>query len=72
MYILFYILFHYGLLQDTENSSLCYTAGPCCSSIVYITVSSANPKLPVLLPPNILPLSNHKSVLYVCKPVSIS
>ena len=24
-----YILFHYGLLQDIEYSSLSYTAGPC-------------------------------------------
>ena len=30
-YILSHILFHYGLLQDTEyiNSSLCYMIGPC-------------------------------------------
>ena len=27
MYILFQILFHYRLLQDTEYSSLCYTVG---------------------------------------------
>ena len=26
------ILFHYGLSQDTEYSSLCYTVGPCCKS----------------------------------------
>ena len=25
---------HYGLLQDTECSSLCYTVGPCCLSIL--------------------------------------
>ena len=30
LYILFYILFHYGLSQDIEYSSLCYTVGPCC------------------------------------------
>ena len=28
--ILFPILFHYGLSQDIECSSLCYTGGPCC------------------------------------------
>ena len=33
-YILFNILFHYGLLQDTEYSCLCYTVGPCCLSIL--------------------------------------
>ena len=30
LYILFQILFHYGLLQDIEYSSLCYTVGHCC------------------------------------------
>ena len=33
-----YILFHYGLSQDTQYSSLCYTVGPCCSSVLYLTV----------------------------------
>ena len=37
-YILFHFLFHDGLLQDTEYNSLCYTLGPCCLSILYITV----------------------------------
>ena len=36
--IYIYILFHYGLSRDTEYSSLCYTVGPCCLSILYITV----------------------------------
>ena len=31
-YILFFILFHYSLLQDIEYSSLCYTVGPCCGA----------------------------------------
>ena len=43
IYILFQILFHYRLLQDSEYSSLCYTVGPCCLSILY-TVVSVNPK----------------------------
>ena len=30
------IIFHYGLSQNTEYSSLCYTVGPCCLSILYI------------------------------------
>ena len=38
IYILFHILFHYALLQCTEYSSLCYTVGPCCLSILYIVV----------------------------------
>ena len=29
MYI-FHILFYYGLLQEIEYSTLCYTVGPCC------------------------------------------
>ena len=33
IYILFHILFHYGLSQDTEYSSLCYTVGHCCLSM---------------------------------------
>ena len=36
IYILFLVLFHYRLLQDIEYSSLCYTVGPCCLSILYI------------------------------------
>ena len=32
----FNILFHHGLSQDIEYSSLCYTIGPCCLSILYI------------------------------------
>ena len=36
IYILFQILFHYRLLQDIEYSSLSYTVGPCCLSILYI------------------------------------
>ena len=32
----FYIIFHYGLSQDIEYSSLCYLVGPCCLSILYV------------------------------------
>ena len=38
IYIVFYIIFHYGLSQDIEFSFLCYTVGPCCLSILYIIV----------------------------------
>ena len=34
----FYILFHYGLLQDIEYSSLGNTEGPCCLSIPCIII----------------------------------
>ena len=37
-YILFHIIFHYGLSQDIDYSSLCYTVGPCCLSILQILV----------------------------------
>ena len=72
-YILFYILFHYGLSQEIGYSSLCYTVGPCCLSILNVTVCiyyprTPNPSLP--LPP--LHLGNHKSVLYVCESLSVS
>ena len=38
IYILFHILFRYRLLHDIECSSLFYTVGPCCLSILYIVV----------------------------------
>ena len=38
MWILFPILSHYRLLQDSEYSSLCYTVGPWYLSILYMIV----------------------------------
>ena len=38
VYTLFHIFFHYGLLQDIEYSSLCYTVGPACLPILDIVV----------------------------------
>ena len=40
IYAHFFIVFHYGLSQDIEyiNSSLGYTVGPCCLSILHIVV----------------------------------
>ena len=38
IYILFHIIFHYGLSWDIDYSSLCYTVGPCCLSTLYIIV----------------------------------
>ena len=37
-FILFYILFHYGLSQNIEYSYLRYTVGPCYLSTLYIIV----------------------------------
>ena len=45
IYILFYILFHSGLFQDIECSSLCYTVGPCLS-ILYVIVCIYQPQTP--------------------------
>ena len=45
IYIIFHI-FHYGLSQGTEYSSLCYTVGPCFLSTVYKIVASANSETP--------------------------
>ena len=39
IYIPFHTLFHDGLSQDSEYSSLCVTVGPCCLSILHIVVS---------------------------------
>ena len=38
IYILFILLSISGLSQDIEYSSLCYTVGHCCLSILYIIV----------------------------------
>ena len=46
---------HYRLLQDVEYSSLCYTVGPCCLSILDILVS-VNPKLLIYPSPTTFPL----------------
>ena len=51
--IYIYIFSHYDLLQDIEYSSLWYTVGPCCLSVLYII----NPFL-LHLPS---PFGHHKS-----------
>ena len=38
MYILFHVLFHYGLSQEIEYGSLCSTVGPCYLFILYVIV----------------------------------
>ena len=38
LYFLFQIIFHYRLLQDIEQSSLCYTVGLHCLSVLYTIV----------------------------------
>ena len=71
IYILFHILFHYGLSQDIEHSSLCYTTG-LCLSILYIIICTVNPQIPSLSSPKLtLPLGNQKSILYVREFISV-
>ena len=65
-----HILFHDSLSQDVEQSSLCYTVGSCLYILYIIVCTCLSPKLPVLPSPLPLPLSNHKSVLYVWESVS--
>ena len=43
IYIHFQILFHYGLSQDIEFNSLCYTVGPCWTGISAYTFWSFFP-----------------------------
>ena len=53
-------LFHYGLLQDIEYSSLCYTVGPCLALIEALTTGrEAEPAMPICFVPP-APLSHSK------------
>ena len=56
IYILFQIPFHYRLLKDTEYSSLCYSVGPCFSSIYYILVCIYQSQIPQFISPGFSPL----------------
>ena len=47
IYILFQILFPLKLLQSTEQSSLCYTVGPCWLSILNIPESTGQSQTPI-------------------------
>ena len=61
--ILFQILFPFRLLHNIEQSSLCYTVGPCWLSILNIAVCNVSPKLPNYPSPLPFPPGNHKFVL---------
>ena len=63
-YILsFLYAFHNGLSQDIECSSLCYTVGPCCLSVLYIVVCICYSQTPNLSlpPPPLSPLVSIRS-----------
>ena len=55
IYILFQIIFHYVLLQGTEYSSLYYTVGPCCLSILHTVVCIYESQTPNLSLPSPFP-----------------
>ena len=38
IYIFLFIFFHFDLSLDVEYSSLCFTVGPCCLSVLYVLV----------------------------------
>ena len=69
IYTLFHILFHYGILQDIEYRSLCYTIGPCFICFTYSGLYLLVPNSQFIPPP--FPFDNCKFVCYVCKSVSI-
>ena len=65
MLILFHILFHFGLLQDTEYSSLCYTVQPVFYTCYMWYCVSDNPKLIIYPSPSPLPFGSYKFVFSV-------
>ena len=79
MCILLHILFHCGLSQDTEYSSLCHVTGPSWLSILYTTLclcnfwNSANSRLSTLPPRHPAPtLCSRKSVLCIRQSAFVS
>ena len=59
----FQILLHYRVLPYFEYSSLCYTVGTCCLSLLYIMVCMCYFQTPNLSLPAFV---NQKFVFYVC------
>ena len=63
--ILFWIIFHYRLLQDIEYSSMCYTVSTCLYLSIYICMHVYfNPQL-LIYPSSPFPFGNHKFVFCV-------
>ena len=72
--ILFRIISPFRLLQSIEQSSLCYTVGPCWLSILNITLRTCQSQTPSLsFPPTVPPLvtislfSKSVSLFLFCK-----
>ena len=51
MYMFLIVFYSIRLSRDMEHSSLCYTIGPCCLSILYIIVWGFQVALVVKNPP---------------------
>ena len=68
------ILFHFGLSQGVEYSSLCHTVESCLLFRIIVCVWESPlpaPHSPPSRPP-FLSLGNHRSVFYVCESVPVS
>ena len=63
-------IFHHVLSQETGSSSLCCTAGPHGLSIPNSIVCIYQPQTPRAPHSLLLPLGNHKSLLYISESVS--
>lgn len=55
IHIPFHIIFHCGLLQDIGHSSLCYTVGSYCLSVLYVVVCISLSQTPDLSLPYYFP-----------------
>ena len=67
----FFILFsYYDLSQDIEYSSLCYSVGLCCLSVLYKIVYLCQAQTPILPFPT-SPPCNHKSILQIYESVFV-
>ena len=69
IHILLLILFHYSLLQDIKYNFQCYTVGPHCLSVLYITVHISQSQTPNLFLPQ--PLSPLETISLFSMPVSL-
>ena len=56
--LFFHILFHCGLSEDIEYSSLCYTVRPYCLSILHNNLHKLTPTLCSILPLTLSPFYN--------------
>ena len=66
IYIHSLIFFPLWLIENIGYSSLCYTIGPCCLSILNVIICIYQPHIPSPFP------GNHKSDHYACESVSVS